>query len=287
MISNYYNSSAWQAVMAVYPDYKWEHWRFHKVPQGYWEDKKHHKFFFDWLGKKLGIQELDDWYNIPPEQVDKNGGKGLMVNYFNSSLWTALKSVYPEHDWLMWKFHKVPKGYWEDTANQRKFFDWLGKKLGYTHLDDWYNITKDQIDKHGGAGLLAQCYNNSPWGALEAVYPEHEWQPWRYQKAPREYWKDEANFKKMFEWLERQLNIQSPEDWYRISLDQIQRVTNPTIIFKTGGLTKFLNQMYPDMKWDVDRMTLPKSILRPSQRILASHIQNLFPDKGECDSFGN
>ena len=32
----------------------------------------------------------------------------------------------------------------------KAFFENLGKRLGIKKLDDWYNITKATIDKHGG-----------------------------------------------------------------------------------------------------------------------------------------
>ena len=52
-----------------------------------------------------------------------------------------LTSVYPEYDWLPWEFSQVPKHYWEDVKNKRKFMDWAGNKLNIKDMSDWYRVT--------------------------------------------------------------------------------------------------------------------------------------------------
>ena len=78
----------------------------------------------------------------------------MLDSFYNGSPSQALQAVYPEHEWLPWKFSNSPKGFWKKKENQKKFFDWLGKELGYKTLDDWYNITTSTIDKHGGGSML-------------------------------------------------------------------------------------------------------------------------------------
>jgi hypothetical protein len=56
---------------------------------------------------------------------------------------------------------KVPNGFWDDTSNHRKFFDWLGVKLNIKTYEDWYQLTKEDVHQKGGAGLLKIHYNNS------------------------------------------------------------------------------------------------------------------------------
>jgi hypothetical protein len=53
--------------------------------------------------------------------------------------------VYPEHEWLPWRFSKVPNGFWDDIKNQRDFLDWAGKQLNYKNKEDWYKVTKEVI----------------------------------------------------------------------------------------------------------------------------------------------
>ena len=38
--------------------------------------------------------------------------------------------------------------------NHKKYADWLGKELGYTKMEHWYNIKWDLINNNYGGGLL-------------------------------------------------------------------------------------------------------------------------------------
>jgi hypothetical protein len=52
-----------------------------------------------------------------------------------------LSALYPEHDWLPWKFDKCPRNFWDNVNNQRKFMDWAGKQLNVKEMSDWYNVS--------------------------------------------------------------------------------------------------------------------------------------------------
>jgi hypothetical protein len=52
-----------------------------------------------------------------------------------------LSSVYPEYEWLPWRFETTPKYFWNDISNQRKFMEWLQKENKFKDLKDWYKIT--------------------------------------------------------------------------------------------------------------------------------------------------
>jgi hypothetical protein len=53
-----------------------------------------------------------------------------------------LTTVYPDLEWLPWKFDKCPRHYWEDLKNQRKFLNWLGKELNINNFEEWYKVNK-------------------------------------------------------------------------------------------------------------------------------------------------
>jgi hypothetical protein len=53
-----------------------------------------------------------------------------------------LKEFYPEFDWLPWKFKDpVPKNYWDDIINQRKFMKWAAKELNVKETKNWHSIS--------------------------------------------------------------------------------------------------------------------------------------------------
>jgi hypothetical protein len=78
--------------------------------------------------------------------------------------------VYPDEEWLIWKFERVPGSYWQDADNQRKFFKWLESELNIKDPSQWHRVTRDMIILKGGGGLLNQ-YKGSHIRALETLFP--------------------------------------------------------------------------------------------------------------------
>src|SRR5690349_7957226 len=85
------------------------------------------------------------------------------------------QAVHLEHNRMPRRFGQVRRGFWEKLNNQQQFFDWMATQLGYKEMDDWYNITHEDIQKHTGETILGTYYGGSPSEALSAVYPEHNW----------------------------------------------------------------------------------------------------------------
>jgi hypothetical protein len=52
-----------------------------------------------------------------------------------------LSSLYPQKEWLPWKFSQLPSNYWDDVNNQIKFMNWAAKELKIKEMSDWYNVT--------------------------------------------------------------------------------------------------------------------------------------------------
>src|SRR5688500_5103672 len=90
--------------------------------------------FFDWLGEQLGYKHMDDWYRVTLKDIYKHGGKGILYRCYNGSPSKALQTVYPEHNWTLWRFGRTPKGFWEKSENRRNFFDWLAHHLGFKEM---------------------------------------------------------------------------------------------------------------------------------------------------------
>jgi len=181
-------------------------------------------------------------------------------------------------------FSKLPFGHWKDTLHHKQLFDKLGETLGYKCLDDWYNVTVEDIITNGGRTLLQDYYNGSPSFALQNIYSQHIWMLWRFKTVPKGYRKrletDSAEALRMFEWLGERLAIRNLDDWHRVSLTQL--ITNWGI-FKSGNdLWELLTISYPQHHWKRSREfgkqgAHPKS----AQRELLHAIQQLFPTQSK------
>jgi hypothetical protein len=89
-----------------------------------------------------------------------------------------------------------------------------------------------------------------------------------------------AEQKRLFDWLSEKLSIRSLDDWYHVSLDQVQKwMTLKPLSRKT--LASLLQSTYPQHQWNMQRL-LSFSIVasKASQRHLAATLRELFPRKG-------
>lgn len=73
------------------------------------------------------------------------GNSGLFLNKYNGSILQLLKSIYPDYEWLPWKFSQYPRNFWDDMQNQREYLDWVETQLNIKNKEDWYRITTNVI----------------------------------------------------------------------------------------------------------------------------------------------
>lgn len=195
-----YNNSIPKALQAIFPDHNWS---FTKRPvkletdrnnigqffadlnltsatASFWKSTENVRNLFNWMGIQLGHKQMEDWYKTSSADIRKLGASGVIHRYGNSCA-KALQTVYPEHNWMGWKFVLTPKGYWKSVDVQKDFFTWLGIQLGHKDIKDWYRVTPEDVRVHGGGGLLIE-YNASLCAALQSIFPEHHWDNKRFAK---------------------------------------------------------------------------------------------------------
>jgi hypothetical protein len=134
-------------LSTLYPEYNWLPWKFENSPRNFWDDVKNQRNFLDWASKEFKIQDMSDWYRVTQKDLIDIGGSSLLGKY-NYSPSLIFSTVYPEYEWLSWKFVVTPRDAWDDIQSQRKFFDWAGKELKVNEFSDWYNV-KRKVDLQG------------------------------------------------------------------------------------------------------------------------------------------
>jgi hypothetical protein len=127
-----------------------------------------------------------------------------------------ISAVYPEHEWVPWRFNQVSKGFWNNMENQKQTMAYVAKQLNIKDLNEWYGVTVSQVEKIAGSGLL-NVYNNSLIKLLQSVYPEHPWQVWKFAQVPRGFWDSNENQREYLRVLQEQLNISKLSDWHSVS----------------------------------------------------------------------
>jgi len=214
-------------VESLWPAHRWEAHKFaHTDSDGALPKLRH---IIDSIAKRRNLQvppvesEAEKWYSLKRSDfAAEEGGEALLRRHYGGLVASAVISAFPDlsHKWEIWKFEKVPPNFWSglDKSSHRLFFQSLARHLNYDpdDLDKWYSIPRDKIIDFGGSRLL-QNYNNSIFGALKSIFPEHHWMPWKFDTIPPHFWSDKGNCLDFMKYLEKKLNITSKEGWYEIT----------------------------------------------------------------------
>jgi hypothetical protein len=75
-----------------------------------------------------------------------------------------------DYPWLVWKFPNVPNKFWQNEENNRKYFDWLTKKLNIECAEDWSRVTAEQLNQMRGSSLIMK--NGGIFQLLAKYYPD-------------------------------------------------------------------------------------------------------------------
>eukprot|EP01118_Nematostelium_gracile_P016455 TRINITY_DN6819_c0_g1_i1.p1 TRINITY_DN6819_c0_g1~~TRINITY_DN6819_c0_g1_i1.p1 ORF type:complete len:345 (+),score=60.30 TRINITY_DN6819_c0_g1_i1:359-1393(+) len=178
-----YNGSPMKLITSIMKEHSWDLFKFSRKPRGTWNDMESQRKFLNLLAQKFKIQKMEDWYHIGIDQINSQGGNGLLQKYDDSPS-KMITTIIPEHHWNMYKFGKNEKGRWDDVRSQREMVDYLSKELNITRMEDWYLITAAQIREKGGAGLLGK-YNGSPSKMITSVLTEQNWDLKRFSRWSR------------------------------------------------------------------------------------------------------
>jgi len=121
---------------------------------------------------------------------------------------------------------------------RREFLNWTFKELNLKSMDDWYNVPKEKIYELGGGAMLDGYYNDSLGNALVDLYRDYSWQQYKFAKVPHNYFSQEANVIRFISDTERELSIVDPEQWHRVSTDQLKAQGGAHFVQHPRALTK-------------------------------------------------
>jgi hypothetical protein len=65
--------------------------------------------------------------------------------------------------------------------------------------------------------LLAK-YGASVVKLVTALYPEHNWEPWKFNRNTKGYWEGAGNQRKFFDWAGKQQGVKELSDWYTVKV---------------------------------------------------------------------
>jgi hypothetical protein len=146
---NTYGYSPSRALAAVYPQYKWEPWKFLNVPKYFWQHPTNQRNYLNSLGNKLGVKTLEDWYMFLMKlfEIIKDLDYWIdsilqCIDVYNLLILNILG--------FLGNFHVYQEDFGQKSKIKRYFLIGWVNSLCVKEYSDWYNISKVQINEYGG-----------------------------------------------------------------------------------------------------------------------------------------
>ena len=216
----------------------------------YWNIKENQKNFLLQLHNELNFETVEELISLTKKEIIKQGGKYLLEHYKGNYI-EVLKANFPNRNWPEF-IHPLPQGFWKDIKSQRLYLDWISKTLEHKSMNEWYNVSNKTLIQHGARNLLKQY--KSLYEALIKIYPEHNWNIFKFTPIggiPKRYLEDISKRSEFFSYLEDQLQIKEPIDWYKYSTNDIKKLGgNHFLKMYDGSLANILKFYYPDNNWN-------------------------------------
>jgi len=253
LLTNNYNDSPISFIQNMIPNHKWLPWMFKCVPNGFWRCIESHVIYFEWLCSHLNTCIPQRLHFLTSEEIRNNYGGGLIVIYYQGSPENLITKINPEQSWVEWMFKGTKKR--EDVRNHKRYFEWIGEKLGFRHPSSYFHLTLSQIHDMYGSSLIQDHYNSSVsqfiLTHLFPSLPHLTWIPWEYDTLPIRFWRDTKSCLVYFEWLCEKLMFLIPFDLYSLSQLQVMENKGKMMLkhFFENSPEILVKKLKPQLKW--------------------------------------
>jgi hypothetical protein len=153
-----------RTLQGVYPEHKWEPWKFTRIPEGWWDTMPHQREYFDWLRTPLKLKDMDAWYDVSYKDVRRQPGSSQLIastlslppltlvrpceggyvlfSHYQDNIKKALLTIYPDHAWNEPRFDDSPQAYWDRLAGSsqdtqiRSYMEHIAQQLDVLKAED-------------------------------------------------------------------------------------------------------------------------------------------------------
>ena len=237
---------------------------------GYWNNIENVLQFLDKLKIDLNLKTPENWNKITQQQIHFYGGGSLLSTY---SVFEIKCLGCPE---VKSKFSNQAKnkpkkpGYWEIFDNVQNFINELRDIYQLSTIDDWNKLSQKHIQKNGGITLLRK-YSMYELKCIGCPEGSSHFSKFSKHKPPG-FWKNKENVKNFIENLQQNLNVNSIDDWKRVSRSQITNHGGRGLLHEMSK-NDFIRTYSHSNELIFDKK------VRSSQRWLFLQVQKLFPDE--------
>jgi len=243
-------------------------------------DAESKKRVMDEVARRKGVETQEDWRRVATKDVASVPGGPALLRMHSYSITSVLRDAYPEEEFDERICRpSLPRRYWEDEENCRRFMDSLAAAHGVENASDWRRVGPMNLVEAGGSGLLRRN-GSSVLQVLEAVYGA-EFKGERISAVmtrpvvTSKDWSSPENVRSFLEIVRRRYDVRGQEDWFRLSTAELQALPAGRSFLANNDLLTALKECFRDQHWD-ESLRNTATAKRSTQRHLRGLVTQLF-----------
>lgn len=258
LLRHYYKGSLSLALRSLFPEHDWSDWRRVSKSRDPAELVRE-------VGQKMGITKLEDWYEVPAEQLKLRGldwhvdhagcvppllaaAFVLIHSYFFVARLMRFRR-YPHHEFHAWSFKELGSRWWSNPSSRNHCLVWIESVLGIKEPSDWYSVSQDSVLRvpHARA-LVFNQYGGSLIDMLKDLRHSHQWLEWRFIQVPVGFWDSIENQQRFLDFAARDLSVLTPQDWTKVTSKQLIACGGAGILKRyENSMRRLLNAHHPEI----------------------------------------
>lgn len=242
-----------KALENLEPELNWDPFIERKYPNNHWQKQANIREFMDRIKEHYSIKELADWKKITWEIIEKHSGITLRAIF--NSFPQLFRKAYPEITFEATDIClRVPKNYWENTENRKKFIKKLkNENENLKTYGQWKNLKQREFVALGGSAIIAKYKN------FEELLNDlsDDVNGLRYY-SPVKHW-DIHKIRETMDKIGEQLGVKNVKDWENILFTDFLKIPEAKNFFlRYSTFFDLLKDVYPEHSWDeFNRPVLP------------------------------
>lgn len=188
----------------------------------------------------------DEILKLSARFFTKNRLGGMLAICFNASPFEAIDAAYPGR-FKPYQMYMTPQGYWNNIENGIEAIKWLiDEKLKLSDDEIVASISKDFFIKYNLNGMLSHCFNGSPFGAINAAYP-NRFKTSQFKNIYKEKYDSPEKYIENVKWLiEEKLKLSDDELLNIASVEMFEENNlKKTLKYFNKSPFKAINAAYP------------------------------------------
>ena len=125
------------------------------------------------------------------------------MKIYENSLVEVLRSFFPDQQWLLWKFRRIPWELW-GRKDDEEMVAWLENWFQIKEKGGWFQISRKELEK-----AVPRVPFDRIIGAIGTKYPDHNWEQDRLFDKKKNF----------IESLGKKMGIKELQDWNLVRLD--------------------------------------------------------------------